>query len=335
MNDRLIRAARKEKVDFIPVWFMRQAGRYLPEYLNYTKKYSMKEMLKNPGLAAEISLLPFKYFDLDACIIFSDLLSILFGFNIEFKYRKGEGPFIPHKTKEDLKMLNKWIPEKLLFIEKEIKFIKKNIYVPVIGFTSAPFTLFSYLIEGNYKRDFPDTRIFMKRNELSWHRGMKILSKRIQDFLQIQIDAGCDIVKLFDSWIGCLSEEDFKNFVLPYINEIFEKIDKKIIKIYFSINSYHLLNSFNKVRADVIGIDRRIPLKTAFSVLGKTHSIQGNLDPLTLFMKKKEIEKDIRKVYDFVKNKRGYIFNLGHGVLPGTPIENLKLIVDFFKRNPL
>ncbi len=313
-------ASLKEKPERVPVWFMRQAGRYLPEYIEIRNKYEMKEIIKNPSLSAKITLLPFKYFDLDAAILFSDLLLILWGFGIDFEYEKDEGPKI---LKSNIKNFDY---RELKFIEEEIKILKKELDVPLIGFTAAPFTLLSYIIEGTYKRDFPETRKFIYRNEEEWNFLMKKVSKGIAEFLKLQSDAGCDALMLFDSWVGAVSPEIYIKTIFPFIQEIFENLRGKI-RIYFSISSAHLAGIIGEIECETIGIDFRIPLDFAIKFFGKKHSIQGNLDPAILFSKFEKIKEELDKIERERKNFRGFIFNLGHGILPDTDIEKLKEII--------
>lgn len=313
-------ASLKEKPERIPVWFMRQAGRYMPEYIEIRNKYRMKEIIKNPSLCAKVTLLPFKYLDLDAAILFSDLLLILWGFEIDFEYEKDEGPRI---LKNNIKNFDY---RELKFIEEEIKILKKELDVPLIDFTAAPFTLLSYIIEGTYKRDFPETRKFIYRNEEEWNFLMKKVSEGIAEFLKLQSDAGCDAVMLFDSWVGALSPEIYTKMVFPFIQHIFENLRGKI-RIYFSISSAHLAGIINEIECETIGIDFRIKLDFAIKFFGKKHSVQGNLDPAILFSKFEKIKEELNKIERERKNFSGFIFNLGHGILPETDIEKLKEII--------
>jgi len=320
MKKSFIKASLKQKPERVPVWFMRQAGRYIPEYLELREKYSMKELVTDPTLSAKVTLMPFKYLDLDAAILFSDLLVVLWGFNIDFEWGKGEGPVV--KIGE----LSNFSVKNLKFIEEEIKILKKELDVPLIGFTAAPFTLLSYLIEKSYKRDFPETRKFLYKNPDKWDYLMDKISRGIEDFLKFQADAGCDALMLFDSWTGALSPEIYLEKVFPYTQKIFNSLEGKI-RIYFSIQSSHLVAIINEYNCEIIGVDWRIPLDFAIDFFGKKHSIQGNLDPALLFSDIKRVKEELNKIEKARKNFKGYIFNLGHGVLPETDIEILKEII--------
>jgi len=322
MKDSFIKACLKQKPERVPVWFLRQAGRYLKEYKELREKYSMKEIIKNPSLSAKVTLMPFKYFDLDAAIIFSDLLVILWGFDIDFEFEEGIGVKVkePYESLKNFSLLN------FKFMEEEIKILKRELNVPLIGFAPSPFTLLSYLIEGKYERDFPKTRIFLYKEPLKSHLLMEKLSLSIIEFLKFQSENGCDAVMLFDSWIGSISNEIYKERVFPYVEKILKALEGKI-RIYFSISSIHLIETINKYSCEVIGIDWRIPLNFAIDYLGKKHSIQVNLDPAILFSEFDLIKKELEKIEKIRKNFYGYIFNLGHGVLPETDIEILKEII--------
>ncbi len=319
MKNDFIKACFKGKPQRVPLFFLRQAGRYLPEYLKIRTEYSMEEIIKNPLLSARLTLLPFKYFDLDAAIIFSDLLIVLWGFGIDFELKE-KGPKVKGKY------IEKFSIKPFDFLKEEIKILKKEIDIPLIGFTAAPFTLLSYVIEGEYKRDFPEVRKFIYKNEDEWKKLIEKISEGIKEFLIFQADSGCDAVMLFDSWAGAISGELYSKLVFPYTQKIFESLKGKI-RIYFSISSAHLITIINGYSSEVIGIDWRIPLHFAIEYLGKEHAIQGNLDPAILFSDFERIKKELEKIKEIRKNFSGFIFSLGHGILPGTPIENLKKII--------
>lgn len=320
MKKNFIKACLKEKPERVPVFFLRQAGRYIPEYLKIRSEYSMEEIVKNPFLSAKITTLPFKYLDLDAAIIFSDLLIILWGFGIDFELKES-GPRVKRKY------IEKFSIKPFDFLKEEIKILKNEIDVPLIGFTAAPFTLLSYIIEGEYKRDFPETRKFIYKSENEWINLIEKITQGIKEFLIFQADSGCDIVMLFDSWAGAISGELYSKFVFPYTQEIFESLKGKI-RIYFSISTTHLITIINGYSCEVIGIDWRVPLHFAIEYLGKEHAIKGNLDPAILFSNFERIKKELDKINEIRKNFNGFIFGFGHGILPETPIENLKKVVE-------
>ena len=331
-NDTILKACRREKTPYTPVWCMRQAGRYMEEYRKIRENYSFIEMCKNPEIACEVTLQPIKKIPLDAAIIFADILLPLEGMGIDFYFGKNEGPVIknPVRTKHDVDKIKIIEPENdVPYLLKAIKLVKKelNDKIPLIGFSGAPFTLASYMIEGSHSRNYLKTKTMMYNDPRSWHKMMDKLSEIIIRYLSAQIKSGVDLIQLFDSWIGCMSVNDYKKFVLPYSQKIFKAVKKlNVPSIHFGTGTSHLLELMKKAGGDVIGIDWRINLDEAWRKLGKDTPIQGNLDPTVLFAKPAEIKRKVKEVIDYTKKQPGHIFNLGHGIIQGTPVENVILL---------
>ncbi|MEW6087512.1 MAG: uroporphyrinogen decarboxylase [bacterium] len=333
-NDVILKACRMEKTPFTPVWFMRQAGRYMEEYRKIRENYSFIEMCKNPEIACEVTLQPVRKIPLDAAIIFADILLPLEGMGIDFYFGRNEGPVIknPINTKSDIEKIRIIEPEKdVAYLLKAIKLVKKELdgKIPLIGFSGAPFTLASYMIEGGHSRDYLKTKIMMYNEPVSWHKMMDKLSEIIIIYLSAQIESGVDLIQLFDSWIGCLSENDYEKFVMPYSEKIFKAVKKQNVPaIHFGTGTSHLLELMKKAGGDVLGIDWRINLDEAWQKLGKDTAVQGNLDPSVLFARPSEIKKRVKQILNFADNRPGHIFNLGHGILQGTPVENVILLAN-------
>ncbi len=333
MNDRLLRAARKEPVDRTPVWFMRQAGRYLKEYRDIRANYSMNEMCSLPEIAAKVTLQPIDRFpELDAAIIFSDLLVIYPPMGIDLQYVAGEGPQLKPtlESQDDFEKLRKLTPEVDLPAPLEsIRMVREQLEgrVPLIGFAGAPFTLASYLIEGGPSKTFQKTKTLMTAQPDLWANLMTFLAKTSADFLRAQIRAGAEIVQIFDSWVGNLSPEDYKESVLPYTRLIFDELKLETVPtIHFATGTSTLLELMAQAGGDVIGVDWRIPIEEAARRL-PDKAIMGNLDPALLFSPVPVLKKKVDEILDRMEGRPGFIFNLGHGILPGTPPENVHAVL--------
>ncbi len=329
-----LKACKREKVEYTPVWLMRQAGRYMEEYRRIREKYSFIEMCKNPEIAAEVTLQPIKKIPLDAAIIFADILLPLEGMGIDFTFGKNEGPIIknPVRNANDVEKILIINPEKdVPYLIKAIKIVRKELdnKIPLIGFSGAPFTLASYIIEGGHSRDYALTKILMYNETPVWHRLMDKLSMTIINYLKAQVEAGVQVLQLFDSWIGCLSQEDYKEFILPYSKKVFQAIKPLNIPfIHFGTGTSHLLELLKEAGGDVIGVDWRIDIDKAWNRLGKDVAVQGNLDPVVLLTNPDEIKKRAKNILDKVYSRQGFIFNLGHGILQQTPVENVITLVN-------
>ncbi len=332
MNDKFLRACRRELVDRTPIWLMRQAGRYLPEYRALREKHEMLTMCRAPELAAEVTLQPLRRFDLDAAILFSDIMIPLTAMGIDFKIIESVGPVVanPVRDSRSANALRVIEPEAdVPFVMESIRILRRELNgkVPLIGFAGAPFTLASYIVEGKPSRDLLLTKQFMHTNPAAWHTLMGKLAQTIAAYLRAQIDAGAQAVQLFDSWIGALSPRDYREFVMPHSKNIFDALAvTRVPRIHFGTGTAMLLELMREAGGEVVGIDWRVPLDQARQRLGDV-AIQGNLDPAILLTTPEIVAKHTREILAQAHRQRGHIFNLGHGVLPNTPIENIARLI--------
>lgn len=335
-NSRFLRACRRQPIDATPVWLMRQAGRYMVEYRTLRDKYTILEIIKTPELACEVTLQPINAFNLDAAIIFADILPPLEGMGLELDFLKGEGPIIynPVHTADDIERLRVLPPEETLgFTLEAIRLARRELDsrgIPLIGFSGAPFTLASYAIEGGSNRNRIAVKNMMMSQPELWHKLMTKLSHVAGHYLLAQAQAGVQALQLFDSWVGELSPYDYEHHVLPYSRRAIEIASQSGVPvIHFGTNTSGMLPLIQAAGGDVIGVDWRINLAQAWQILGDGVSIQGNLDPVALFADWEALKTRTRHILDSVKGKPGHIFNLGHGILPETPIDNVRRLVDF------
>jgi uroporphyrinogen decarboxylase len=332
-NHPFLAACRREAVPYTPVWLMRQAGRYMEEYRALRTQYGFLELCKKPDLAAEITVTPVKRLKVDAAILFADILLILEPMGVGLEYSKGDGPVIhrPVRSGKDVDGLNDFDPEKeLSFVYEAVKKTCAALdgRVPLIGFAGAPFTLASYLIEGAGSRNYIHTKKLYYTAPDLWHRLLQRLSQLITKYLNCQIAAGAQAVQLFDSWAGCLTPGDYERFVLPYTRSVIAGITQGVPVINFSTGTAGLLKQIRAAGGDVIGLDWRINLDEGWATLGHDVAMQGNLDPVALFAPPKEIKRRVADVLDRAGNRPGHIFNLGHGVLPETPVDHVIAMVE-------
>ena len=334
-NSRFIKACRKEQVDATPIWLMRQAGRYLPEYRALRKKHALLDLMRDPELATEVTLQPLRRFDLDAAIIFSDILPLLGSIGLDIAFKPDSGPVVTPllENHTDLRVsMQKPADEVMSFTLKAIELVQNELQgnVPLIGFSGAPFTLACYAIEGHSSKNFLRTKQLMYEHPQDWHQLMNTLTECVGGYLQAQVKAGVDAVQLFDSWVGVLSPVDYESFVLPYAKRIVEMVkhQKEIPFIHFGTGTSGMLPLVQASGADVVGIDWRIDLKEAWETLGEGAAVQGNLDPTVLLAPSSEIKRQTNLILDSVDNRPGHIFNLGHGVLQPTPMDNVQLLVE-------
>lgn len=333
MNDRFLKACRREPVDCTPVWFMRQAGRYMVEYRRLREKYSILELCKTPELAAQVTLQPIDRFALDAAIIFADILLPLEPMGLSLEFAEGEGPIIHNPVRDRaavdrLKMLD---GSDLQYVMDAISLTRKTLAgrVPLIGFAGAPFTLASYAIEGGSSRNYLHTKQMMYAEPETWHRLMDKFARVITGYLRRQIKAGAQAVQLFDSWVGCLSAGDYAEYVMPHVQLIFEGLKHEGVPlIHFGTGTTAILKAMRQAGGDVIGIDWRIPIDEAWAMVGYDRAVQGNLDPVTLFGPMHEIERRVTDILRRAGGRPGHIFNLGHGILPNTPVEHVAATID-------
>jgi uroporphyrinogen decarboxylase len=315
---------------------MRQAGRYLPSYQRIRKDHDVLTIAKTPELSSEVTMRAAKDLGVDAAVIFADIMLPLEPMGVKYHIEENIGPIIanPIENEEDVENLKTIDPENdLPFVLEAIKITaqKLNDEIPIIGFSGAPFTLASYMIEGKPSRDFVKTKIFMYTNRSAWHTLMRKLSKGMTDYLRSQVKAGARVLQLFDTWVGCLSPRDYEESVLPYSKTIFEEIRKigGVPSIHFGTNtSSSLLKLMSKAGSDVIGVDWRVDIDKAWETIGeKKFGIQGNLDPVSLLADEGVIKEKTLDILRKTQGKPGHIFNLGHGVLPNTPVEKLVSVV--------
>jgi len=312
---------------------MRQAGRYLKEYRALRKRHSFLEMCKNPELAARVTLQPVEKFKLDAAIIFSDILIPLEPMGVEFEFAKGEGPVFRHplREKKDVERLRVFdSEEEISFLMKAIRIVRKELEgrVPLIGFSGAPFTLASYIIEGGYSKNYVLTKSLMYQDRPTWDVLMEKISEVLIRYINAQIRWGVQAFQIFDSWVGCLSPSDYEEYVLPYSGKVLKGISKTVPLIHFATSNATLLGLMKQAGGDVIGVDWRVDIDEAWARLGHDVGIQGNLDPVILLGPVDLIQKNARKILDSVGNRPGHIFNLGHGILPNTPPDHVAALVD-------
>jgi uroporphyrinogen decarboxylase len=328
-NSLFVRACKSQRVDRTPVWFMRQAGRYMPEYRAVRKQYSLLEICKKPALAAEVTITATEILGVDAAIIFADLLLPLEVMGLPFHFSAGEGPVIdkPVRTQEDVAQLRTDRAADLGYVAEAVGIVAKHFAgkLPVIGFCGAPFTLASYMIEGSGSRHYLNTKKLMYNAPADWDELMRKLVNVTTEYSAAQVRAGADVIQIFDSWVGCLSVEDYRRYVLPHATNLVRRLQKTAAPIiYFGTDSATLLPAMNETGAEVIGLDWRIPLDKGWSDLDYRCAVQGNLDPVLLFANWKELKSRAEYILQLAAGRPGHIFNLGHGILPETPVENVK-----------
>jgi uroporphyrinogen decarboxylase len=331
-QSRFLSACRREPVDVTPVWFMRQAGRYMAEYRAIREKYSLIEICQHPEVAAEVTLQPVKALGVDAAILFADILLPAIPLGVGLEFAKGEGPILqnPIRTLEDIKKLRPVNPDSDLgYVMDAIRILRRELTVPLIGFCGAPFTVASYMIEGGSSREFLKTKAMMYSAPEVWHALMEKLSVVLSDYLVAQIRAGAQTVQVFDSWVGALSPQDYEEFVLPYSQKILRDAKQENVPvIHFGTNTTTLLPLMKRAGGDVLGLDWRIPLDDGWKLLGEDVAVQGNLDPTILFAPLPEIKKRVHDILNRAEGRPDHIFNLGHGILQHTPVDNVKAVVD-------
>ncbi len=331
MDDRFLRACRLEPVDRTPVWFMRQAGRYLPEYRALRGDRDILEACRTPELAVEITLQPLQRMPLDAAILFSDIMVPVAAMGVDVRIEPGRGPVVddPIRTAADIERLQLLEPEAgVPFVMESVRLLRKELAVPLVGFAGAPFTLASYLIEGGPSRDFARTKALMLSDAGAWSRLMDVLGGSMVAYLRAQVDAGAQAVQVFDSWAGALDPLDYQHHVLPTMRALFDGLaDLGVPMIHFGVGTGELLSLMRDAGADVIGVDWRVPLDIAWERAGFDVAVQGNLDPAACLAPWEVVETKALNVLRRASGRAGHVFNLGHGVLPGTPPVTLQRLV--------
>jgi uroporphyrinogen decarboxylase len=311
---------------------MRQAGRYMAEYRAIRKHHSLVEICKTPTLAAQVTIEAAEILKVDAAIIFADLLLPLEVMGMPFRFEAGEGPVIekPVRTASDIAALRTDRAADLGYVADSIRLVTKHFgdKLPCIGFCGAPFTLASYMIEGGGSRHYINTKKLMYNHPQAWDELMEKLVSVLAEYTAEQVRGGADVVQVFDSWVGCLSVEDYRRYALPHTAQLVQKLKKTGVPvIYFGTDSSTLLPSMQETKADVIGLDWRIPLDEGWKLLGHRGAVQGNLDPITLFASEEEIRGRVADILHRAGGRPGHIFNLGHGIVPETPVENVKALL--------
>ncbi|USK76096.1 uroporphyrinogen decarboxylase [Peribacillus frigoritolerans] len=332
-NDTFLKAARGEKTDHVPVWYMRQAGRSQPEYRKLKEEYSLFEITHQPELCAYVTRLPVEQYDVDAAILYKDIMTPLPAIGVDVEIKSGIGPVIanPIQSVTDVEKLGELNPEKdIPYVLDTIKLLTtEQLSVPLIGFSGAPFTIASYMIEGGPSKNYNKTKAFMYSEPKAWFALMDKLADMIIIYVKSQIKAGVKAVQIFDSWVGALNVEDYRVFIKPIMTRIFSSLrEENVPLIMFGVGASHLALEWNDLPIDVVGLDWRLPITEARQ-MGIQKTVQGNLDPALLLSSWDVIEERTKRILDQGMEQDGYIFNLGHGVFPSVNPETLKRLTAF------
>ena len=329
----LLLAARRRPTPFTPVWLMRQAGRYLPEYRALRARHAFLELARTPQTAAEVTLQPVERLGVDAAILFADILLIVEPLGVGLEFAKGEGPVIqrPVRSEADVARLAPVdVASAVGFVFETVRLVKRALpaHVPLIGFAGAPFTVASYVVEGGASRDYLATKRLMRETPHAWHRLMALLADATAAYLNGQIAAGAAVVQLFDSWVGALAPDDYRAFVLPHTRAVIAALTPGTPVIHFGTGTAGLLPLLREAGGDVIGLDWRVDLDAGWRAVGEDVGVQGNLDPVALLSPPETFAPAVRSILRRAAGRPGHIFNLGHGVLESTPVEHVKALVD-------
>jgi len=331
-TSQFIKACRLEKTDYTPIWIMRQAGRFMREYRDIRSKVSFIELCKTPEIAADVTLMAIEKLNVDAAIIFSDILLILQSLGVDLEYSKNDGPRIQRvlRSPKAVDLLLEFEPESMDYVYEAIKLVRSSLNPDkaLIGFAGAPFTVVSYAIEGGGSKNYINTKSLMYRDPGLWNTLMIKITNATASYLNCQIEAGADAVQIFDSWVGCLSPDDYAEYVLPHMKKLVSMIEGEVPVILFGTDTATLLGHITSTGCDVIGVDWRVDIEEAWNSIGYETAIQGNLDPLCLLSTQSYIKNEAKKILDKTAGVPGHIFNLGHGVLPPTPVDNVLALVD-------
>jgi len=331
MESTFLDACRLKKVDHTPVWFMRQAGRYLPSYRKLRRGKGIVEIASDPELASAITVDPVRLLGVDAAVVFADIMLPLAGIGVKFRIEENVGPIIekPIRTMGDVEALEDFDPQ--AHSGNVLETIRRSVLkldgVPVIGFSGAPFTLASYLIEGSPSREFQLTKRMLYGEPDIWRTLMQTLTGLVKDYLRAQVRSGASAVQLFDSWAGCLAPSDYEAFVGAYTREVFESLSGSVPRIHFCANSSALVESFAATGCDVLSVDWRVPIDEVWRRTSNRKAVQGNLDPATALVGGPLLEERVKEILRRAAQRRGHIFNLGHGVLKETDPSNLRKVV--------
>ncbi len=333
-NSRFMKACRREPVDATPVWLMRQAGRYMKEYRDLRTRVPFLELCKNPGLVSEVTVTAAQKLGVDAAIIFADLLLIVEPLGFGLEYGVGDGPVVrpPLREGPDVDRLREVEPQESLgYLFDAIRQTRADLHpeMPLIGFAAAPFTLASYLIEGGGSRNYIHTKRLMYRDPGAWRALMEHLARNLARYINAQIAAEVQAVEIFDTWVGCLGPADYREFVLPYTRSLIQGITAGTPVIHFGTGTAMLLETMREAGGDIIGLDFHVELDEAWARVGYDVGVQGNLDPTVLYAPPAYIRERARRILDQAAGRPGHIFNLGHGILPGTPVGHVVALVDY------
>ena len=342
-SSRFVRACLRQPVDRTPVWFLRQAGRYMPEYMAVRKHHTLLDICRTPDIAAEVTITAAERLDVDAAIIFADLLLPLTPMGLDFEFVAGEGPQVhtPIRSLEAIQALRTDRVEDLSYVAKAIEKVAAHFSKPradgdrlgIIGFCGAPFTLASYMIEGGSSRNYVEAKKMMYANDGAWPLLMEKLNTILVAYVQQQVEAGADCIQIFDSWAGALSVTDYRQYCLAPTTELVQRVKALGVPvIYFGVDTASMLPAMSETEADVLGLDWRIPLDEGWRAVGYGTAVQGNLDPITLFAPLDVLESRVREVLALAAGRPGHIFNLGHGIVPGTPVDNVIQVVNWVKQ---
>jgi len=348
-GSRFVRACLRQPVDRTPVWFLRQAGRYMPEYMAVRKHHSLLDICRTPAIASEVTITAAERLGVDAAIIFADLLLPFTPMGLDFEFLAGEGPVVktPIRTLEQVLALQTDRVDELSYVARSIELVSKHFSPPrtdgdqlgIIGFCGAPFTLASYMIEGGSSRNYVEAKKMMYASGVAgspestaWPLLMEKLVKVLIGFARQQVEAGADVIQIFDSWAGALSVEDYREFCLPATAALVRQVQQMGVPvIYFGVDTASLLPAMRETGADVIGLDWRTPLAEGWRAVGHGCAVQGNLDPIALFAPEEVLRKRVAEVLKQAAGRPGHIFNLGHGIVPGTPVDNVIRVVEWVK----
>lgn len=355
VGSRFVRACLRQPVDRTPVWFLRQAGRYMPEYMEVRRHHSLLDICRTPEVAAEVTVTAAERLGVDAAIIFADLLLPFTPMGVDFEFLAGEGPVVhrPIRSTEQIRALRTDRTDDLRYVAEAIRRVARHFAQPrpaeqpggepdrlgIIGFCGAPFTLASYMIEGGSSRNYIETKRLMYASgspgapdSAAWPMLMERLVTVLTDYAQQQVEAGADVIQIFDSWAGALSVADYTEFCLPATTDLVRRVQAMGVPvIYFGVDTASLLPTMRRTGADVLGLDWRVPLESAWHTLDYAVAVQGNLDPIALFAPEAVLRRRVEEVLAAAHNRPGHIFNLGHGIVPGTPVENVVRVVEWVK----
>ena len=333
---RFLRACLRQPVDVTPVWFLRQAGRYMAEYQAVRRHHSLLEICRTPQLAADITITAAEKLDVDAAIIFADLLLPFAPMGLDVEFVNGEGPVVhkPVRTAADIDRLRTDRASELGYVSEAISVVAAHFKdrLGIIGFCGAPYTLASYMVEGGGSRNWIETKKLMYSDPGAFRALLEKLVEILAPYCRQQIEAGADAIQIFDSWVGSLSVQDYREFVLPLTTELIRRVQSfGVPVIYFGVDTASLLPAMRSTGADVLGLDWRIPLDTAWADIAYACAVQGNLDPIALFAPQDLLRNRIRSILSQAAGRPGHIFNLGHGIVPGTPVESVQAAVRFVR----